>query len=220
MTAASANRNHCHRKSLLLELRDGDAGPGIRVFISLAVASVLTGLAFAVPYCLTLLWPSLGRRRGSGGLVYVDEIIIVWAFLVAGLLYLSVLYWLWNKPLRRRGFWLAGALTIGIWIIAVTLCIAAEGLLTGDEEYVIAGIIFVASGVTLVMWVQMWRKYGRGRPAFGNDGKMDLRCPNCNYSMTGLSEARCPECGEHYTLDDLLARQGFADMAATAVQRE
>jgi rRNA maturation protein Nop10 len=28
--------------------------------------------------------------------------------------------------------------------------------------------------------------------------------------MVGLTESRCPECGTVYTLDELIARQGFA----------
>jgi len=27
-------------------------------------------------------------------------------------------------------------------------------------------------------------------------------CPKCNYSLRGLSEPRCPECGRVYTLDE------------------
>lgn len=30
-------------------------------------------------------------------------------------------------------------------------------------------------------------------------------CPNCGYNMTGLEQARCPECGSRYTLNELFA---------------
>jgi tRNA(Ile2) C34 agmatinyltransferase TiaS len=30
-------------------------------------------------------------------------------------------------------------------------------------------------------------------------------CPRCGYNMTGLTQARCPECGSQYTLDALIA---------------
>ena len=30
-----------------------------------------------------------------------------------------------------------------------------------------------------------------------------LRCPNCDYSVFGLTEQRCPECGEAFTWDDI-----------------
>jgi DNA-directed RNA polymerase subunit RPC12/RpoP len=32
-----------------------------------------------------------------------------------------------------------------------------------------------------------------------------IRCPQCGYDLRGLSEARCPECGSRYTLDQLVA---------------
>ena len=31
-----------------------------------------------------------------------------------------------------------------------------------------------------------------------------LRCPSCGYSMRGLMQARCPECGSTYTLEALV----------------
>jgi predicted Zn-ribbon and HTH transcriptional regulator len=33
-----------------------------------------------------------------------------------------------------------------------------------------------------------------------------MACPNCGYNLTGLREARCPECGSQFTLDELFAR--------------
>lgn len=31
-----------------------------------------------------------------------------------------------------------------------------------------------------------------------------LHCPKCGYNMTGLYDARCPECGTQYTLDQIM----------------
>ncbi len=42
-------------------------------------------------------------------------------------------------------------------------------------------------------------------PIFGRPSEPCLRCPACEYNMTGLYEARCPECGKLYTLDQLFA---------------
>ena len=36
-------------------------------------------------------------------------------------------------------------------------------------------------------------------------------CLKCGYALTGLREARCPECGEAYTLDALFAAQPGRD---------
>ncbi len=32
-----------------------------------------------------------------------------------------------------------------------------------------------------------------------------IACPSCGYNLTGLSEARCPEYGSRFTLDQLVA---------------
>ena len=32
-----------------------------------------------------------------------------------------------------------------------------------------------------------------------------IACPTCGYNLTGLREARCPECGSQFTLDQLYA---------------
>lgn len=31
----------------------------------------------------------------------------------------------------------------------------------------------------------------------------EMSCPSCGYSMRGLYEARCPECGAEFTIDQL-----------------
>ena len=37
------------------------------------------------------------------------------------------------------------------------------------------------------------------------EGRDAVRCPTCGYNMAGLREARCPECGAAYTIDQLVA---------------
>ena len=34
--------------------------------------------------------------------------------------------------------------------------------------------------------------------------RIDVTCPACGYSLVGLSECRCPECGEQFTIEQLL----------------
>ena len=36
---------------------------------------------------------------------------------------------------------------------------------------------------------------------------LTILCPVCGYNLTGLREARCPECGGTFTLDQLAASQ-------------
>jgi hypothetical protein len=43
-----------------------------------------------------------------------------------------------------------------------------------------------------------------------------ILCPVCGYPLTGLTEARCPECGTRFTLDQLLAAGSEAGAEAGA----
>jgi len=55
----------------------------------------------------------------------------------------------------------------------------------------------------------LWRTKSVGDPH--GDARVDEladaapRCPSCAYSLRGLSEARCPECGWKGTLDAIIA---------------
>lgn len=42
--------------------------------------------------------------------------------------------------------------------------------------------------------------------AVGGDVETMLRCPQCSYSLIGLTSTRCPECGDEPTLDQLWTR--------------
>jgi hypothetical protein len=195
------------RTSLWQELRDGTAGPGIRVFVSLAAALLLTGLASAAPYFISLLFPSLRPRFNYPGSVEVFPLFA--CALAASVAYFGVLHWIWDKPLRKRGFWYSAALSFGIWTVSFAACVGVAIALPGDEEFVIFAVLCSAGAATLILWVETWRRYGRGRPQLTDQGKFDVRCPKCDYSMIGLTESRCPECGVQFTLDELLSRQGF-----------
>jgi len=67
-------------------------------------------------------------------------------------------------------------------------------------------VVFVLSTVLLWRETPMERHLriaGRGTDA--------VSCPTCGYNMTGLREARCPECGISFTLDELLSAQRVDD---------
>ena len=62
---------------------------------------------------------------------------------------------------------------------------------------------------TLSYWFRAWREVLRDpdktipEPAIPPEGNpipedMELHCLECEYSLTGLSEWRCPECGERF----------------------
>ena len=60
------------RASLLGDLRSGDAGPGVRVFVSLALCSLLGGLAMGTTCFLAAISPASGRPGMRGGRLVVS----------------------------------------------------------------------------------------------------------------------------------------------------
>jgi hypothetical protein len=72
---------------------------------------------------------------------------------------------------------------------------------------------FMASITAPLFWlvatVPIWRESAaeRGARAISQSGREAVVCPTCGYNLTGLKEARCPECGAQFTLDQLLEAQ-------------
>ncbi len=131
---------------------------------------------------------------GSAGLV-------TWLFVAA--------YWCWVwrgsfvwTPRRVRQTWFA---------VAVAL---AAGLLLGGIAYWGDDDVglFVGSITMPLTWLTLvtvaWRETDEERARrLGRLAADSVVCPTCGYSLTGLTEARCPECGSQYTIGELLASQ-------------
>ncbi len=116
-------------------------------------------------------------------------------------------YWLllWYRSVRwdggRVGLTLAS--TVAALVISVLAAPALNAVERGFGH-------FAGSALFPLLWVVgtifVWRESAAERRA--RLGSHDaLVCPQCGYNLTGLSEARCPECGTRYTLSDLYARQ-------------
>jgi hypothetical protein len=130
--------------------------------------------------------------------------IVAWIFVA--------LYWmlLWRQAVvwsgRRAGQ-------------TVTLLLAAmvAGLVIGAVVWPIDRYIgtFVGSVCAPLLWVVgtifAWRETpeesARRLAAVTGARGSGIVCPSCSYNLTGLREARCPECGTQYTLDELFAAQ-------------
>jgi DNA-directed RNA polymerase subunit RPC12/RpoP len=118
----------------------------------------------------------------------------------------------WNS-MRTMGTALAALGTIIFGIIAGAIMAAA--IPNGDGSGVGA---FVGSILAIVLWliatVFLWRETAAERAQrVKQSSKSAITCPTCGYNLTGLSEARCPECGSKFTLDELIALQSSAETA-------
>ena len=121
-------------------------------------------------------------------------------------------YWLllwrrdvvWTPRRVRSSLLLAlGAVAAGIvlaWLISLALPYEEElGTILGSLA---ATVIWI--GATVFAWRET---PGERAARLARAGADTLVCPSCGYNLTGLREARCPECGNSFTLNDLLAGQ-------------
>jgi hypothetical protein len=69
---------------------------------------------------------------------------------------------------------------------------------------ILAMCVFVPLALSPIAFL-IWRN-GK-RVAWRRFMQTSPKCLRCGYDMTGLTEARCPECGAEYTLDQLWMAQ-------------
>ena len=191
------------------ELFDGSASWGVRLVATFALGCVLAGLVPILAYFLAMAVP--GWNRGNGVYVRPDDSLIAFLTAVAAGGFLAASWWLWTRG-RRRTVVAPVVITIGIVAATITLGVLTEESLPGDGEFVVLGLVFLAAAAIILVWLNALRHRSPRLRALcdQHDGLPDVRCPTCDYRMVGLTESRCPECGTTYTLDELIARQGFA----------
>ncbi len=201
------------RTPLSRALADGSAGAVTRLLVSLAVGSLLVAFGGLIAYTLSHLFPPSGARTSGGGypahMIYISDEVAAISYILAGLIYLALLVWIWSRQRRNRAIWLGVVLTVGIGLATLALCLLVEVVFTGDEEFLIVATACAGGGFVLLVWIRLYRSYAGGRALYDESGVIDLRCPACQYRMVGLKQSRCPECGQEYTLDELVSKQDF-----------
>jgi hypothetical protein len=136
----------------------------------------------------------------------VGRLLLVWS-----LLYLFVgAYWfaLWRDMVtwnRRRVLLtaLATALSLAGGCGVALGCLAVLPVLRAPPAVLIGG------GTVPITWVLstvlVWRETAAERLArLTAHGMPVIACPLCGYNLAGLTEARCPECGASFTLEQIL----------------
>ena len=135
----------------------------------------------------------------------------------------AIFYWLllWRKVVDWTGWRITGTVLTVLGSIGIATAFGTLLAGRGDEEVgIILGTLF-ASIAWLVATVMIWRETpGERANRMRLYGKQALFCPKCGYNLTGLYEARCPECGAKYTLDELVASQQRDQVEDVSVARE
>jgi hypothetical protein len=175
-----------------------------RLLLSMLLMPMSMGL-FVVVFAIQI---QPGARAPVGGLVIAWA--AVYAFIALGwiLIWRSAVNWTLVRSLGTVGaalLSLIGGAAIG------ALCRVLNPRLP------IPVLVLAGGAIVPIVWVLatvlLWRETPRERMArLAALGLRGIHCPICGYALTGLSEARCPECGARFTLDQLFAAQAPGDV--------
>ena len=154
---------------------------------------------------LLLMFLTVGRSTGPGP-PPGGGLLLMWF-----LLYLFVgAYWvvLWHDmvPWNRRRV----LLTVVATVVALGGgCAVALALLAVNRQVPPPMAVLVGGGTVPITWVLstvlIWRETAAERLGrLTAHGMPVLACPLCGYNLAGLTEARCPECGATFTLEQIV----------------
>ncbi len=161
------------------------------------VARMITGFAL-LPF-VTGIWAIVGVACDD--LLNLSERLSLTVAHTVGAV-ITIVAWLviwrasviWDQA-SRRGTLIAAAVLLG------SACGSPWIPRTGDVTEVLH---YVGPLLGAAVWFAASARYWQWRE-FGTQSIEDrLRCPNCGYCLAGLNQARCPECGSVYTLEELL----------------
>lgn len=156
---------------------------------------VLWPVALVLYICLCF---TMGRR--------IDEsYIFIWTGIGVGFVVCCWLIMVWKTHIRwtskriyQTVLTIPAAISVGIAVGVVSNWASYWG----REPFSLIGSI-VALASWPLMAVLVWRE----TPEERQRRTTVVSCPECGYDLHGLSECRCPECGQQYTIDQLYAAQ-------------
>ncbi len=187
--------------SIRRDLRSGRAGVPLRLGLSLAAATML----FAGVMLVLGLIDTFGHVH--------DEHVAI-AMAGAGAVWCGILVVLWSTYRRWRRLMQTIFIVLGIWFVTIPMCVLIAE--TIRASFLVAGVIFMSISATIVVIAANAYYATTGRAMEDREGRIVVECPNCRYSMVGLEGSTCPECGESYTIDQLIREQNYAALGQLA----
>lgn len=159
-------------------------------------------LLLASPLIYLVIFMILGEN-----LVRNDAAAFLMFDLFAGLFVAVGWIWIWRRDVvwttrRRQMTGFAVVWAIGPAVLVGALILAVDRSLD-EAAAILGGLCWLV--VWLASTVLIWRETSLERMRrLGETAEEPIVCPTCGYDMRGLQQARCPECGTQYTLDELL----------------
>jgi hypothetical protein len=197
--------------------RGGELRPLVCLAVTVAITLLLAGAAVSAGWIAGMIRGNpdpLAPRAGD-----VREGDIKTALVVAAVLWAVALFWVWRPAVRldrhslsveqRREWGRPFAITVVIGAVLSVVSYVVHRQMWDDTEYAVTGLMLIGAGVAAVLWLPAVFRLEHGRPVIGPEGRVNVHCPECGYSMCGLREAVCPECGRVDTIDGLIRAQGY-----------
>lgn len=185
---------------LFNDLVTGRTGVPTRVALTLGAAAACIGLGLIVPAVIDI---SGNRVLGEHMAIGLGLGAVVWAGL------LLPIWWTTGRRIART-------------IIAIVITWAAAlpifaGLITlQPRDPWFAMIVFLlAIGATLTIIAVAI--HGGSRPV--REKLVEVRCPDCGYSMRGRTSGQCPECGATHSLEAIVAA-ALTETEAVAIDED
>lgn len=185
----------------------------VLIYVGAGVVSglALAGLGLAVGWLFGIITGQ--SSRGNVEDEHIGIALAVALFLWAAL---QIRIWTWapiRLGVRRVG---AGVslmkpivLTVVITAVGAALVVPLSNMRLDDVEYIASAVCLLVAAGTMFVWLPLVDRLRYGRALFTPEDHIDVRCPNCAYSMIGLNETRCPECGATFTIDELIRAQNY-----------
>jgi hypothetical protein len=173
----------------------GRAGFWVRVGLSFVGAAAGVGVLMLVLGLIETYVVRVRDEHVAGGVVVVLLGWVAW------------LYHIWGSYSKKRHILKTILICLGIAVATIGVG-CAFGASMRQPEFLIAGTVFLGIAGVVGVVTAAGFEGARGR-AIRSLGAVQVVCPRCGYSMAGLESSVCPECGARYTLEQLIAGQGY-----------
>jgi hypothetical protein len=193
--------NESFHLSLWRTLRAPEPNLAMRLAMSIVAALVLGAAGIAAAWAYAQFY-------GNG---YVRDEQAAAAMSLAGACWFLVLILIWRPMRHGRQIAVPTITTLAIIVAAIAGSVAIDELLNlRDDEMLMFAVVLLGAAAVILVWLPTAQRLLRGRPVVGPDDLVRVNCPRCGYSLIGLRDLRCPECGTEFTIDELIRSQDYS----------